>query len=97
MLRLVCMTVVLLAAVTQAFAQGASPQPQNHKASSVLGPTGTMYDGNNARLSLPSEQNAWFAQQRAGYVPAPVGAPAAATGAGAAGASLGTQETGGEH
>ena len=96
MLRSVCIVLVLTAAAP-AFAQGSGGPTQNSKGPPVLGPTGTMYDGNNARLSLPSERNAWFLEQWAGYVPVPAGPPAAATGAGAAGTSLGTTETGGEH
>jgi hypothetical protein len=93
-------TIILLAAATSALAQGGNPPPAGQPA--VIGQTGTMYDGNNANLQLPPEQNAFWAQLWA--QPGAQGNPAAvsavgagAVGAGAAGASLGTTKTGGEH
>jgi hypothetical protein len=88
-------TIILLAAATSALAQGGNPPPAGQPA--VIGQTGTMYDGNNANLQLPPEQNAFWAQLWA--QPGAQGNPAAvsAVGAGAAGASLGTTRTGGEH
>jgi hypothetical protein len=86
--------IVIAAAPIPALAQGGGAPPK------VLGRTGTMYDGNNARLQLPSEPNAWYQNRWAGYEPnrASAGAgAAAATGAGTAGTSLGTTKTGGEH
>lgn len=83
---------VLAAAAAPVLAQGKGAPPK------VLGATGTMYDGNNARLRLPRERDAWYANSQAGYVPRQAkAAPAAATGPGAAGTSLGTVQTGGEH
>ena len=79
---------------------GAPPAPRSTQPPKVLGKTGTMYDGNNARLRLPPEQNAWYENAWAGYQPnqaAISAAPASATGAGAAGTALGTTQTGGEH
>jgi hypothetical protein len=93
-------TIILLAAATSALALGGNPPPAGQPA--VIGQTGTMYDGNNANLQLPPEQNAFWsqlwAQPGAQGNPAAVSAVGAgAVGAGAAGASLGTTETGGEH
>jgi len=38
---------------------------------SVVGPTGTMYDGNNAQLQLAPQPNAWYGDRWAGYQPQP--------------------------
>jgi hypothetical protein len=56
-----------------------------------------MYDGNNANLQLPPEQNAFWAQLWAQQGAQGNPAAVSAVGAGAAGASLGTTKTGGEH
>ena len=89
----------LLAMATPALAQGGNPPPapQGTQPPAVIGQTGTMYDGNNANLQLPPEPNAYWAQLWAGSgAPGNAGA-ASAVGAGAAGTSLGTTKTGGEH
>ncbi|MBV9825659.1 MAG: hypothetical protein JO001_08290 [Alphaproteobacteria bacterium] len=97
MLRLLGIAMALTVAA-KSWAQSSTPAPQNQSARAVLGPSGTMYDGNNADLRLLPEPDPWFAEKWAGYVPIQTsGAPATATGAGAAGAGLGTTETGGEH
>jgi hypothetical protein len=57
----------LFAAVQPALAQGGPPQGAQRP--SVLGQTGTMYDGNNANLQLPAEQNASYEDRWAGYQP----------------------------
>jgi hypothetical protein len=57
----------LVAAVLPALAQGGPAQgPQQP---SVVGPTGTMYDGNNAQAQLPPGPNAWYEDRWAGYQP----------------------------
>ena len=91
-------TMMLIAAATSALAQGGSPPaPQGARPSTVIGPTGTMYDGNNANLQLPPEQNAYW--ERLWAEPGATGnpGPASAVGAGAAGTSLGGAQTGGQH
>jgi hypothetical protein len=45
-----------------ALAQGGPTQ-----GTSVVGQTGTMYDGNNAQLQLAPEPNAWYEDRWAGY------------------------------
>jgi hypothetical protein len=59
----------LVAAVLPALAQG-GPPPGAQQAP-VVGPTGTMYDGNNAQLQLPPERSAWYDDRWAGYQPQP--------------------------
>ena len=49
-----------------ALAQGGPTQ-----GTSVVGQTGTMYDGNNAQLQLAPEPNAWYENRWAGYQPQP--------------------------
>ena len=88
-------TMVLVAAATSAFAQGAAPQGAQRP--TVIGQTGTMYDGNNANLQLPSEQNAYWSRLWAEPGAAGNSGPASAVGAGAAGTSLGGAQTGGQH
>ncbi len=92
---IVIATAILAAAAMSAFAQGGAPQGAQHP--TVIGQTGTMYDGNNANLQLPPEQNAYWAQLWAGPGAAGNSAPASAVGAGAAGPSLGGAQTGGQH
>lgn len=92
----------LLVGVGATWAQGnttSAAAPFSNPVAQVLGPTGTMYDGNNAELRLPPDPNAWFAQKWSGYVPLQPtpNAPTAATGPGVSGASLGSKQTGGEH
>ena len=88
-------TMILVAAAVSALAQGPAPQGGQH--STVIGPTGTMYDGNNASLQLPPEQNAYWARLWAEPGANGNSGPASAVGAGAAGTSLGGAQTGGEH
>ena len=82
---------ILLPAAMPAFAQGGnpSPAPQSAQHPTVIGQTGTMYDGNNANLQLPPEPNAYWARLWA--------EPGATGNSGAAGTSLGGAQTGGEH
>jgi hypothetical protein len=94
-------TAMLAVPALRALSQPNSSQPPSHGAAAaeVLGPTGTMYDGNNTRLRLPPEQNTWYEDAWAGYPPSQAsveGGSGAATGPGAARASIGTK-TGGEH
>jgi hypothetical protein len=90
---------ILLPAAMPAFAQGGnpSPAPQSAQHPTVIGQTGTMYDGNNANLQLPPEPNAYWS--RLWSEPGATGnsGPASAVGAGAAGSSLGGTQGGGEH
>ncbi len=92
-------TMMLIAAATSALAQGGnpSPAPQGARPPTAIGPTGTMYDGNNADLQLPPEQNAY--SERLWAEPGATGntGPASAVGARAAGTSLGGAQTGGQH
>ena len=58
-------SMLLVAASVPALGQGANPAAPESKSrppSTVLGPTGTMYDGSNAELRLPPERNAYWAQ-----------------------------------
>lgn len=88
-------TMVLVAVAASAFAQGGAPQGAQHP--TVIGQTGTMYDGNNANLQLPSEQNAYWSRLWAEPGATGNSGPASAVGAGAAGTSLGGAQTGGQH
>ena len=88
-------TMILLAAAVSAFAQGGAPQSAQRP--TVLGQTGTMYDGNNANLQLQPEQNAYWAQLWAEPGASGNAGPTSAVGAGATGTSLGGAQTGGEH
>ena len=62
--------------------------------SAVLGQTGTMYDGGNANLQLPPEQNAYW--MRLWAEPGTEGNAGASSvvGAGTAGSSLGGRQVG---
>jgi hypothetical protein len=88
-------TMVLVGAAMPALAQGGVPPNAPHP--TVIGQTGTMYDGNNANLQLPPEPNAYWS--RLWSEPGATGnsGPASAVGAGAAGSSLGGTQGGGEH
>ncbi len=86
---------ILVAEVVPALAQGDAPQSAQR--STVLGQTGTMYDGNNANLQLPPETNAYWAQLWAQPGATGNSGAASAVGPGAAGTSLGGAQTGGEH
>ena len=88
-------TAILVAATMSALAQGGPPQGAQHLA--VIGQTGTMYDGNNANLQLPPEQNAYWARLWAEPGATGNSGPDSAVGAGAAGSSLGGTQGGGEH
>jgi hypothetical protein len=85
---------ILVAAATSGLAQGGAPQSPQHP--TVIGQTGTMYDGNNANLQLPPEQNAYWSRLWAEPGASGNSGPASAVGAGAAGTSLGGAQTGGE-
>ncbi len=87
-------TTVLVAAAMSALAQGVTPQEAQHP--TVIGQTGTMYDGNNANLQLPPEPNAYWSRLWAEPGGTGISGPASAVGAGAAGTSLGGAQTGGE-
>jgi hypothetical protein len=81
----------LVAAAALLAAHGALAQPNGRP--QVFGPSGTMYDGNNAQLSLPASGEAAESAAPAGKgIP-----PTDATGLGARGASSGSTQTGGEH
>jgi hypothetical protein len=88
-------TMILIAAVVPALAQGAAPESAQH--TTVIGQTGTMYDGNNANLQLPPEPNAYWARLWAEPGATGNSGPASAVGVGAAGTSLGGAQTGGQH
>ena len=88
-------TAILVSATMSALAQGGAPQGAQHP--TVIGQTGTMYDGNNAKLQLPPEQNAYWARLWAEPGATGNSGPASAVGAGAAGTSLGGTQGGGEH
>jgi hypothetical protein len=88
-------TMILVAAAEPALAQGGAPQSAQHPP--VIGPTGTMYDGNNANLQLPPEPNAYWARLWAEPGASGNSGPASAVGAGTAGTSLGGAQTGGQH
>jgi hypothetical protein len=90
-------TIISLAAAVPVLAQGGNPPPA--KQPTVIGQTGTMYDGNNANLQLPSEQNEYWARLWAEPGASGDGgvASAASAGADATGASLGGAQTGGQH
>lgn len=88
-------TMILLAATVPAVAQGGAPQRGQHP--TVLGQTGTMYDGNNASLQLPPEQNVYWAQLWAEPGASGNAGHASAVGAGTTGTSLGGAQTGGQH
>lgn len=84
----------LIAATVLMVAHGALAQPNGKP--QVFGPSGTMYDGNNAQLSLPASASGEAGE--AGTAPADKGIPPTdATGLGARGASSGSAQTGGEH
>jgi hypothetical protein len=88
-------TMILLAAAVSAVAQGGAPQSAQRP--TVLGQTGTMYDGNNANLQLPPGQNVYWAQLWAEPGASGNAGPASAVGAGTTGTSLGGAQTGGQH
>jgi hypothetical protein len=100
MIRSIAIAAAILAVTAApALAQGGnpSPAPQGAQPSTVIGQTGTMYDGNNANLQLPPEPNAYWARLWAEPGTTGNAGAASAVGAAAAGTSLGTTQTGGEH
>ena len=88
-------TIILVAAGVPALAQGGVPQSAQHP--TVIGQTGTMYDGNNANLQLPPEPNAYWARLWAEPGASGNSGPPSVVGAGAAAASLGGAQTGDKH
>jgi hypothetical protein len=92
-------TMILVTAAVPALAQGGnpSPAPQSAQHPAVIGQTGTMYDGNNAKLQLPPEPDAYWSQLWAEPGATGNAGPASAVGVGAAGTSLGGAQTGGQH
>ena len=85
-------TAILVATAIPALAQGGNPPAsQGTRPPMVIGQTGTMYDGNNANLQLPSEQNAYWARlwaEPGAGISGDTGS-ALAVGSGTAGTSLG--------
>ena len=90
-------TTILIASAAPVLAQSSPPTPQGTRQPTVIGQTGTMYDGNNANLQLPPEQTAYWARLWAEPRATGNSGPASAVGAGAAGTSLGGAQTGGQH
>ena len=92
-------TMILVFGAVPALAQGGNPPPgpQGTRQPTVIGQTGTMYDGNNANLQLPSDQNAYWARLWAEPGASSNAGAASAVGAGTAGTSLGGAQTGGQH
>jgi hypothetical protein len=88
-------TIILVAASMSALAQGGARQGAQHP--TLIGQTGTMYDGNNANLQLPPKPDAYWAQLWAEPNASGNAGPASAVGAGAAGTSLGGAQTGSQH
>jgi hypothetical protein len=90
---------LLIAVALPARAQGGNPPaaPQGAQRPTVVGQTGTMFDGNNANLQLPPEQDAYWTQLWAQPGGSGNSGPASTVGAGAAGTSLGGTQAGGEH
>jgi hypothetical protein len=100
MTKPIAIAAMLLAAVAlPALAQGGNTPaaPQGAQRPTVVGQTGTMFDGNNANLQLPPEQDAYWTQLWAQPGGTGNSGPASAVGAGAAGTSLGGTTGGGEH
>jgi hypothetical protein len=100
MIKLIAIaTMILVAEAIPALAQGGNPPsaPQSTRTPTVIGQTGTMYDGNNANLQLPSDQNAYWARLWAEPGASGNSGPPSAVGTGAAGTSLGGTTGGGEH
>ncbi|HUC72757.1 MAG TPA: hypothetical protein VMS01_16320 [Stellaceae bacterium] len=91
---------VLVVPALHALAQpkGSPPAPRSAGAEVVLGQTGTMYDGDNARLRLPPEPNSWYGDASAGYPPSRVSVAGSrsATGSGDNGASRPAAKAAGE-
>jgi hypothetical protein len=97
MIKLIAVaTMILVTAAMHVLAQGNHPPPEPHgpQRPTVIGQTGTMYDGNNAKLQLPPEQNEYWARLWAEPGASGNAGPASAVGAGAAGTSPGSAQTG---
>ena len=90
---------ILAVAAIPVFAQGSSQSsgPGGGQPPAVIGPTGTMYNGNNADLRLAPEQNPYWARLWAEPGLTGKAAPAAAVDAGAAGTSPATVQSGAKH
>ncbi len=88
---------ILIASTTIVLAQGNNPSPvsQGAQPPQVLGPTGTMYDGNNANPQLPAEPNGYWVNLWAAPISAENTGPA--SNAGAAPASVSGSPVGGQH
>lgn len=89
-------TAILVAYAVPALAQGSPPAPQGTRPPTVIGQTGTMYDGSNANLQLPPEPNAYWARLWSGAGTSDNAGATSAVAAGAAGTSLGAAQIGGE-
>ena len=90
---------ILIASTTIVLAQGNNMQavPQGTRPPQVLSQTGTMYDGNNANLQLPAEQNGYWVNLWAAPISAENSGPASNAGAAAAAASVSVPPVGGSH
>jgi hypothetical protein len=100
MIRVVAIvTLMFVAAAIPARAQGGSPPsaPQGAQPATVIGQTGTMYDGNNADLKMPSERHAYWVQLWAEPGGSGIAGAGSAVGTGTADTSRGGAQTGGQH
>ncbi|MBV8522900.1 MAG: hypothetical protein JOY71_12400 [Acetobacteraceae bacterium] len=91
--------VILIASTTVVLAQGnpTQPGPQGSQPSQVLGPTGTMYDGNNANLQPPPEPNGYWARLWAAPLSTGNVGVASGVGAGNAASTVSGPPVGGVH
>ena len=87
------MEAILIASAIIVLAQGGNAQTgaQGTRPLQVLGPTGTMYDGNNANLQLPAEPNEYWARLWAGS------SRSSATGTASSGSTAGVSSAGAQH
>lgn len=78
---------ILIASTAVVQAQGSRTQSVSRdvRPAHVLGQTGTMYDGDNAKLQLPSEPNGYWADLWAAPISAEDFGPAGAAAAGSPG------------
>ena len=98
MIRPAAIMGAIMLAAAPVFAQGnGSPPGRSVRSSAVLGQTGTMYDGNNANLQLPPEQNAYWMRLWAELGTEGNAGASSVVGTGTAGSSLGGTQSGGEH
>src|SRR5271165_6657550 len=88
---------ILAATAIPALAQVGNPSPASRdtRPPTVIGQTGTMYDGNNADLRLPTEPNAYWARLWAELGATGNAGSASGVGVGAAGTWLGGAKGGG--